>query len=165
MKYRNDEPLLVDTFEFKLFNMPQLPCDVLPRHWDEESPVPGIQFNGHFCWPKIRPTTWPKSCWSFETCLNLWSPSVEIGPECGPGWRPVLIPKFKVSIELHPSIIPWSRRSCGGATRSPASSSTPSTSRMKTTPKSSCPTPSRTHTKDSPRGSTDMTSANFYMIW
>ena len=41
--------------------------------------------------------------WSFETCLNLQCSGIEVALELGPVLQPVLRPKFKMSIELHPS--------------------------------------------------------------
>ena len=69
---------------------------------------PGVQFNRHFCRPRPlesgpeRPEPRPSHVWGFETYLKLRCPSTECGPELGPVTHPVLGPKLKMSIELHP---------------------------------------------------------------
>ena len=49
-----------------------------------------------------------------------FGPNTKFGPKCGPIWGPVLRPKFKVSIELHPRdwfIIAWTVRGLRGSGR------------------------------------------------
>ena len=50
-----------------------------------------------FLGPESGPEPLPSHFWSFETC-----PSTESGPELDPVSRPVLYPKFIISIELTP---------------------------------------------------------------
>ena len=46
---------------------------------------------------------------------NLSCPRTELGSECGPVWRPVLSPKLKMSIELHPCAVRHARPLLNGA--------------------------------------------------
>ena len=60
-----------------------------------------------FLGPKWGPEPGPSHVWSVDTCLYFQCPSTEFDPECGPDLGPVLHPKFKVSIELHPRTPSW----------------------------------------------------------
>ena len=64
-----------------------------------------------FVGPESGPEPGPSHVISLETCLKLKCPSTECGPEFVPVWHPVLRPKFKVSIELHPRSRPTYRGS------------------------------------------------------
>ena len=68
----------------------------------------------------------PSHVYSFQTCLNLECPSIEVGPEHGPVLRLVSCPKLKLSFELTPRATrrPWQRRPSSAS--STAGSRTPS---------------------------------------
>ena len=40
-------------------------CHNLDEQWVWLMENAGVQFNRHFCRPRIRPKTWPKSCLEF----------------------------------------------------------------------------------------------------